>query len=330
MATRRSVWSDERVIERLKRFVPAADEVSRLQREEGLECTLFRQIAEQGHYAGRTQPSATRQGIYAAAPSGAFLASVNTRRVEGVLVMLDQALAAWDELPDEERWLEEGVAAGAPKWRFEDLWPEDGLALTVVSRDLVRVDSSHGDDWREHAWNLDHAWFRRDELATFVPAELRVGATVSVERGLVARLAALHLVDNVRGQVTVFADADVETAQLESEVVAIDGDRVELLLTGATRAVTRGSWAVRGFRDRNDPDEQTRGVELALRGRATWDAASGRFVRFDLVADGVRWGGTQYNARGDDLAEKPIAFVLSRAEDDDRIAPAVWWRYPWR
>ena len=53
-----------------------------------------RELAEQGHYAGRTRPTNTRQGIYAAAPSGVLLASVNTRSAERMAAMLEEALAA--------------------------------------------------------------------------------------------------------------------------------------------------------------------------------------------------------------------------------------------
>ena len=41
-------------------FIPAADEVWFLQRHAGPECAMFREIAEQGHYAGRGNPSDTR------------------------------------------------------------------------------------------------------------------------------------------------------------------------------------------------------------------------------------------------------------------------------
>ena len=59
----------------MQRFVPAADEVWHLQNRKDAECRLFQAIAEQGHYAGRSRPSTTRQGIYACTPSGRFLAS---------------------------------------------------------------------------------------------------------------------------------------------------------------------------------------------------------------------------------------------------------------
>ena len=51
---------------------------------------------------------------------------------------------------------------------------------------------------------------------------------------------------------------------------------------------------------------------------------------FELVAAGERWGGSQYNARGDDLAPTPIGFVLRRAVGTTRVEPASFWEYGWR
>ena len=77
MIARQSVWTDPEVKELAAKFIPAADEVGRLQSGRDAECQLFQKIAEQGHYAGRTRPSFTRQGTYATTADGTFLASWN-------------------------------------------------------------------------------------------------------------------------------------------------------------------------------------------------------------------------------------------------------------
>ena len=82
------------------------------------------------------------------------------------------------------------------------------------------------------------------------------------------------------------------------------GDQVELRLSGRTRAVHAESQAAGG-----GGTESERGVQTTLRGRATWDRAAGRFVRFELVAIGARWGATRFNERSDDLAPSPIGFT---------------------
>ena len=88
MRARRSVWSDREVQTLLGSFVTVADEVGRLQRGDDAECRLFQGFCEQGHYGGRTLPTRTRQGIYAIAPSGRFLASINATQPDRIAAML--------------------------------------------------------------------------------------------------------------------------------------------------------------------------------------------------------------------------------------------------
>jgi len=316
------------VQELLQQFVPATDEVGRLQRGEDEECRLFQRMAEQGHYAGRTRPTATRQGIYACAPSGAFLDSVNTRSADRVIRMLKSALEAWEALPEEDRYDEDRNALEAPsRERWEKLYPEDGLVLRVISRDLPRDEPVDG--WHATAWNLNHAWFRQDEAKAFVPETLEAGTTAKIPEKLARRIAAMHLIDNVRGQTLPFGFDDVERAEIRAEVVHATDEYVGLKFTGETRAVATGTWPVRGFHDRNAPSEQERGVETTILGYGTWDRESQRFISIELVALGTRWGGTQYNARGEDLEPQPIGFLFTLGDEDDRIPPAHIWKYNW-
>jgi hypothetical protein len=50
------------------------------------------------------------------------------------------------------------------------------------------------------------------------------------------------------------------------------------------------------------------------------------------VAVGTRWGGTQYNGRGRDLAPAPFGAVLSLAGESraERVAPEHFRGYGWR
>lgn len=325
--TRRSVWSDERVQTLLREFIPAADEVWALQNGDDPASRLFQVVAEQGHYAGRTKPTNTRQGIYATAPSGKLLASVNTRSAEHVAEMLEEALEAWETMPDADRWLPEDEArrvVETPGW--ERHYPEDGLVLKVIARDLPR-DKEMG-DWRDLAWNQDFAWFRQDEVRAMVP-EAVVGERADVPEHVARRLAALHLVDFVRGQSPAFRMDDVETAELSSTVVGVEGAIVDLELTGRVRTVQAGKWSVQGFRDMDDPRQRERGIEVDLIGRARFDLRASRFESLELAAIGTRWGGTQYNGRSGDLEAGPIGFLLTVADENERIAPASIWRYGW-
>ena len=164
----------------MSKFVPVADEVHRLQTGKDPECRLFQKIAEKGHYAGRTRPTKTRQGIYAAAPSGHFLASINSNDPMRVKAMLERALVAWKELPEADRYLEKPLSDRSREiWRADERKrPEDGLVLRVYSRDVDRGENPTK-DWRGQAWNLDIAWLRAEDVRGFLPSEtLDAGSSV--------------------------------------------------------------------------------------------------------------------------------------------------------
>ena len=296
---------------------------------------LFKTIAEQGHYAGRTFPSDTRQGTYAAAPSGVLLASINSNDPAAMADMLRRALARWDELTPDERRLPDDFPAeaadGAP--RNERFFPEGGLVLRVDTRDLPREDgASPAPGWRGRAWNRDYAWFTRAEARRFLPDSPSVGQVHEVPAPLVRRIARLHLVDNVRGQTVGYDESDVEEARLTATVVATEADVVSVRLEGNTRAAAEGRWSVNDRHDTARPVTQQRGFETRLLGFARYDRAVERFVAFEMVAVGTRWGATQFNVRADDTAPAPIGVAFTLAGDTmaERVAPALFWGYGWK
>lgn len=311
----------------LRKFVPATDEVGRLQRGKDPVCQAFQKFAEQGHYKGRVKPSRTRQGMYAVTPGGRFLASCNTRRAKTVLEMLGRALESWEGLSTAER------LAGTAHFKDQAVlpramrYPSDGLVLRVTTRDLPG--HRQPKDWRSRAWNLDYAWFKKTELRSMVPSKNAVGTRHQVPTALVSRLIRLHFLDNVRGQVPPFKPKEVERAELFATIRSVDGPRVELQLVGRSRAVRKGVWHVAGFSDTAKNQEQ--GFETDLLGHATWNRSESRFEAFELVGIGWRWGGSRFNARSDDLEGGPIGILLSLAKDTpaERVAPARIWNYGW-
>lgn len=338
MIARRSVWSDPNVVELTQNFVPVADEVHRLQAGTDPEARLFQTIAEQGHYAGYGPPkhTGTRQGTYAAAPSGVLLASINSNDPAKMADMLRRALEKWKSLPREERLLADDpqtVAQEAARARAERLYPEGGLVLRVDTRDLPRgASAAQSDDWRASAVNQDFAWFTKDEARQFVPENPAVGQVHQVPDPLIRRLARLHFLDNVRGQTIEYGDEDVKAARLAATVTGVDGSRVSLHLNGEVRLSAEGSWSVNDRYDADNPQPHQRGFESRLLGYATWDGEQQRFVAFEMVAAGTRWGATQYNVRHGDEAPAPLGFALTLAGDTpaERVAPAEFWHYGWR
>lgn len=331
---RQAVWSDPQVIEHAKAFVPAADEVGRLQRGTETDGRFFLKIAEQGHYGGR--PGHSRQGIYAATPGGLLLGSLNTSDPRRVAALLEDALARWEALSQTERLRDAPPdEAFADLRRAERFYPEDGLVLCVYSRDLPRDEAAEGDPeaaegWLTRAWNQEFAWFTKAEARRFVPDVPVIGQTYSVPHPLVSRLVRCHLLDNVQGETTPFAEEDIRSARLLCRVTDVSDDAVRLTLEGDSRTDVSGSWCIHGLPD-NTPTPQRRGFDCRMAGAATWDREREAFTAFDLVAIGTRWGGTRYNVRADDLHPAPmgVAFSLAGRSPSERVAPAHFRDYGW-
>jgi hypothetical protein len=314
---RRSVWSDPRLIQLTKRFVPAADEVWRLQQGSDPECVFFQRMAEHGHYGGR--PGQSRQGIYVCSANGTFLASINSNNPDRVLATLERGLKAWEELPAEQKRLSP-LAEIKPRHRWEDSFPKGGLVLAVITRDLP----SDCDPGKPGAarWNQDRVWFSKGEARQWLPREPKPGDKHPLPQELVARLARLHLVDTVNGQTSPFSPGQVTGSQIATEVLGREGGRVNVKITGTTK----GDAPERGRR------ASAHGVETRILGHATYDLAKEAFVKFQMVALGTRWGYTELNGRRRDPESGPLGFVFELAPADaPPIAPAFIRNYdvPW-
>ncbi|MHC4470333.1 MAG: hypothetical protein ACYS99_05155 [Planctomycetota bacterium] len=299
------------------RFVAAADEVYRLQTAKDAEGALFRRIAAQGHFGKRRLTRSTRQGIYALTPGGELLASTNSTSAKTVAKTLEKALAKWEEQSRRHRaWVRaEGIGT------TETTHPGGGLVLQVATRDLPRS--------RSEDWNLDFAWFRKEEARDFLPRTPVRGAVRKVPQSLVRRIARCHLLDSVHGQTWPYQDRHVLLARLSSRVVAVDGRTIRVHLTGRSRTRARGMWRVDGFLS---PERwQERGYDAMLAGKAVFDRASGRFTAFELLAVGKRWGATQYNGRSRDRGPAPMGVLFTLAGDSaaERVPPAFLESYGW-
>lgn len=297
--------------ELLAAFVPVADEVHRLQNSGDVEGLWFRGLSEAGHYAGRTAPTDTRQGIYAATPAGELLVSRNTTRRDSILELLRGALQSWE---GKDRAARLGAPpAGDPPRRPEARYPAGGLALVVHARDLNEQQAAG--DWRAAALNRDRAWFTADEARAFVP-EASVGAKRAIAPDLLRRIARLHLVDFVRGQTSPFRPEDVQQTSMEARVTAVSEASVEIEFQGRFRMEGAGL-----------PEGRPRGYAPLVLGRASWDPVEGRFRAFEWVAAGPRWGATKYNGRSDDLEPRAMGLVFRLAKPGDRVPPAFVWAY---
>lgn len=247
--------------------------------------------------------------------------------------MLQDALETWHTIPGDQRRLsDDDRRALTNVSRWEDAYPEAGLVLEVIARDLPRAESEtdearpprsrrrrgRGNRWYAKAWNRDWVWFRRDEAAAWLPTNLAVGATRALDKALTNRLVRLHLVDFVRGQTSAYPRDSVEDAQVITEITALDGDLCALDITGSTSAsVQDGTFA--------------RAMRTSIDGEAVYDLRNERFLTFNLYAAGERRGRTRYNGRHRDLGPAPIAFALRiPPAGAPRVAPAFVYRYGWQ
>lgn len=292
-------------------FVVAADACDRMQKEscQDDDALLFRKFA--GKRTSKKGNRGGTQGHYAVTPSGELLASSSNLDPKALAELMKQALEKWAQLPREKRLL---TIAPDPKaaenWRRkEQLYPADGLALRVVGRDQKRV------RWPDS--NLDYAWFRKEEARAFLPAEPTKDARHEVPRELVQRLSRFHLIDNVYAlNYTFFPKEAIEKARLTSTVVQVDGDLVSLSFEGESRASMVSPKKI--------------GYEPKLLGRAKYSLKDQRFVSFELVAVGMRWGLGNCNQRHNP-APAPMGIVFTLAGDSpaERLPPAFISRYGW-
>jgi hypothetical protein len=301
------------VIELAKKFVPATDEVWRLQQGNDPECLFFQAMSDKGHYGGR--PGASRQGIYVCAPSGKFLASINSNNPDRVLRTLQQGLDRWKDLPAEERSLADDSKI-KPKHRWENSYPVGGLVLSMHTRDLPA--NGEPDQERASKWNQDPIWFSKSEARQWLPEVLEEDAEYDLPRSLAMRLVRLHLVDMVKGQTNTFSEREIKDARIKVKVVELTDELAKVEIAGQTHAdSTRQS-------RRTSPH----GVKTQLMGSATYDQENERFSKFELVAVGSRWGYTRFNGRRRDPNEGRIGFVFRLAEPNEpRIAPAFVYQY---
>jgi hypothetical protein len=141
---------------------------------------------------------------------------------------------------------------------------------------------------------------------------------------LVRRLARLHLLDSVRGvnDARPFDDKHVAKAEMFMRVVEVDGDILRLKIEGITRAVEAPLAHAAGS---GRPDEKERGYEARLLGHATADLRRGRFLSFDLVAIGPRWGGHggAHSMRQDDPGPQPMGLAFRMVPASELTETAV-------
>lgn len=290
-------------------FIPAADEVFRLQLGSEPECRLFQKMAELGHYGGRK--GYTRQGIYVCTPNGEFLASCNDTHAQGVLTMLKEGLSQWNKLLPPQRRLQPETDISAVH-RWEDSSPEGGLILRSVTRDFALENGGR------YAWtglsNLDYVWFSKEEARRWLPSDPQTGDRYGLAPAIQNRLARFSFVDSVSGAMPMpWRGNQAAGTQINIEITQRDGPIVTLRLSGESHGHAEKS--SRQFWVRANH------VDAELLGFATYDLDREIFTRFELIGVGKRWEFLTLLSKPSDH-ERGIGFSISLDRPDaPRIAP---------
>ena len=305
------------MIEISKNFIPATDEVWRLQGVVDKDASIFQEMANKGHYR---KTGGSRQGIYVCSPNGSLLASVNSLDPDVVLETIKKGLDKWNELPDKDRQLPENFNPIASH-RWEDSYPENGLVLKGAKADLFTDPPKFSE--RGDRWNMDHIWFSKDEMALWLPEQYDIGTIHECPQIIKDRLFRFHMVDNVRGQTLPFAPEEIKNANLSVQVTEVNGPNMAIKITGNGKAIAKGKWLL-GENDWTPDHELDHSIETNMIGSAVYNIDKKNFIEFEMVALGEWRGKTQNNSRHFGPETGRIGMVYNLAEDTpaNRIAPA--------
>ncbi|MFT5128980.1 MAG: hypothetical protein ACI8W8_002600 [Rhodothermales bacterium] len=189
---RESNFANPEIVELIRtQFIPVGIDISRRKRQTDAEGRFYRKITEQGPRDIYTQ---TTQGLYVAAPDGAFLGYNNTHFPKQVIGMLRTALE------DYEPASVSGIEPGKPDSRFNRNGltpPKGGFVARVGAKvlggyprlpaDLAYWEKDTHAIMRE-AIGRDNLWVRADEKLALQRGQF--------PKSLLTRLTLCNLVDN--------------------------------------------------------------------------------------------------------------------------------------
>ena len=289
----------------------------RLQRVQDLDATFFQEMANKGHYQTAGQ---TRQGIYVCSPNGKLLSSINSLNADDVLKSIMNGLEKWNGLSASERQLPSDQTL-KPLHRWENSYPDQGLVLTSANADLFTDPPLQTN--RSDRSNMDHVWFSKSEARQWLPDDPKEGDVYDLPDHLANRLFCFHLVDNVRGQTLPFASQEIKKSNLQIEVQERHQSNVRIKIRGHSKSVAKGEWLL-GKNDWTPTYPLDHSMKTEMLGKATFDLSLNRFMEFEMVAIGKRYGKTQNNSRNNSPDSSYIGFLFTLAESraSEKIAPA--------
>jgi hypothetical protein len=298
-------------------FVPVSGDDWYQRRRDDAEGRFFRGVADQGPRKG--EGGSTRQGVYVCTADGQLLVYKNAQDPAVMRDVLRQGLDAWNNLPAGRRQ-PGAVRVGDPgevDARYTRTPPPGTLVVTVSTRILDHAGKGElcrgtcGTVGGDHA-ALDHLWLTAEECRALVPDQPHKGGKVPLPPAVAERLLRFHLVDNTRGEPTMWRRQDIRSQDLTLTVEQADEDGVGLRLEGSALLATDA-----------DPARAKRGFDVRLLGRLHAGAGTKALDRFDVVAAGEHWGEGKFTP-GARPGRTPlgVAFELAKGTSPvDRVPP---------
>lgn len=298
--------------------MPATADSWQLSEGSDEEAQFFKKVAAQGHVP---DPKQNQQGIYVFTPSGELLASKNeSQDPKIVAALLQTALNKWESLPDSRKTATRTLRASPPNAKY----PKDGLVLHCNYRDLPR--GGHLADTR---WNEDYAWFTKAEIKQLFFRPWKVGQTLDLGERDMKRWVRCHFVDMVRGETSPYKPDEVKKARLSFRVTKVSVSIVSFEIKGEAFASAQGVWSLNSHYMK--PAPQSRGFDAKMFGYAKYNVKQDKFTQFDMIALGMRWGGTEFNSRWNDVDRNPmgILFTIAGKATTDKRPPGLFFAYGW-
>lgn len=265
------------------KYVPVAIDQAYQRRQNDAEGELYRKIAGQGP---RNDFKGTTQGFYAASSSGELLFYNNNRNPDRLAGLLKKALE--EDLASSAKAVVVTESGPADK-RYNPALPKGGLVLRVHAKVLGGYKETD-DRWTkifQNALSRDNLWV--------APAEHEALARGEFPAELQQRIARFHLVDNTRGEPTMWKPEEIEAAKMQ-----LDNGR----LTGFAKL--KSADGKRGF------DADLYGVI---------ETEAGKVSRFDFVAKGLFHGHGRYTKNPPE-GKFPLGISFSLADGSD-VADAI-------
>ena len=276
MLDRESTFKNPEVVKLLKEnFIPIAIDQAYQRRQKDNEGSFYQKIANQGP---RKVGKGTTQGLYIADASGKLLGFSNNRGAERVINMMRKAMK-------EPRTTDFGkITKGKSDLRYNPSPPKGGLVIRVTTKVLGGYEKTEN-TYRKIMHNSlgrDNFWVTGSEKKELINGKL--------PDTFLRRLVRFHLVDNTRGEPTMWGPSDIRTikgnlenGQLSAKVVLRNG-------------------------------QGDRGYEAQILGIIKTEA--GEITGFDAVAKGQYWGEGKYTRNAPE-GRFPLAVAFKLADGKD-------------